>query len=86
MWLKPAIAVVFFLLVVSLSSGLFFLFKDQGQTKRTLYSLGIRVTLAVILLALITYGALSGQLKSNAPWSTQNRVPAEEQTLKDVNK
>ena len=86
MWLKPAIAIVFFLLVVSLSSGLFFLFKDQGKSKRTLYSLGTRVVLAAILLTLIAYGALTGQLKSNAPWSTQNRVPNENQTLEDVNK
>lgn len=72
MWLKPAILIVFFALLASLASGLFFLVKDQGKTKRTLYSLGVRVTLAIILLALISYGILSGQLRSKAPWSQNN--------------
>jgi hypothetical protein len=69
MWLKPVIVIVFFALLVSLASGLAFLFKDRGEGKRTLYALGIRVTLAGILLALITYGVLSGKLQSKAPWS-----------------
>lgn len=72
MWLKTAILIVFFALLASLASGLFFLVKDQGRSKRTLYSLGVRVTLAIILLALISYGMLSGQLKSKAPWSQNN--------------
>jgi hypothetical protein len=72
MWLKPAILIVFFALLASLASGLFFLVKDQGRSKRTLYSLGVRVTLAIILLALISYGVLSGQLRSKAPWSQHN--------------
>lgn len=72
MWLKPAILIVFFALLASLASGLFFLVKDQGKTKRTLYSLGVRVTLAIILMALISYGMLSGQLRSKAPWSQNN--------------
>lgn len=69
MWLKTAIVIVFVALVISLGSGLIFLFKDQGEGKRTLYALGIRVTLAATLLVLITYGVLSGQLRSQAPWS-----------------
>lgn len=69
MWLKPAIVIVFLALLLSLGSGLVFLFKDKGEGKRTLWALGIRVSLAAILLALITYGVLSGQLQSNAPWS-----------------
>lgn len=73
MWLKTAILVVFLALLASLASGLFFLVKDQGKTKRTLYSLGVRVTLAVILLALVTYGIFTGQLRSKAPWSENNR-------------
>ena len=72
MWLKTAILIVFFALLASLASGLFFLVKDQGKTKRTLYSLGVRVALAIILLALVSYGMLSGQLRSKAPWSQSN--------------
>jgi hypothetical protein len=35
MWLKPLIAVVIILIFLSLFSSLFFLFKDQGQGKRS---------------------------------------------------
>lgn len=79
MWLKPAIVVVFLALLVSLFSGLFFLVKDQGKTKRTLYSLGVRVSLAIILLGLISYGVLTGQLRSKAPWSAANQPLQEKQ-------
>lgn len=79
MWLKVAIVVVFVALLVSLASGLVFLLKDQGSTKRTMYSLGARVSLAIILLGLISYGVLTGQLQSQAPWATVNQqqpIPA----------
>ena len=69
MWLKTAIIIVFVALLISLGSGLVFLFKDRGEGKRTMYALGIRVTLAATLLVLITYGVMSGQLQSRAPWS-----------------
>ena len=72
MWLKAAIVLVFLALVISLASGLFFLVQDQGKSKRTLYALGIRITLAIILLALIGYGMVTGKLRSNAPWSHSN--------------
>ena len=68
MWIKPAIVVLLVLLLISLGSGFFFLMKDQGTTRRTLHSLGIRVTLAAALVAVIAYGFYSGQLKSKAPW------------------
>ena len=68
MWIKPAIVVLLILLLISLGSGFFFLMKDQGSTRRTLHSLGIRVTLAAALVAVIAYGFYSGQLRSKAPW------------------
>ncbi|MEC7805387.1 MAG: DUF2909 family protein, partial [Pseudomonadota bacterium] len=46
--LKTIIIILLFLLLLSLFSGLVFLFKDKGSPnkKRTLYMLGIRVSLA----------------------------------------
>ena len=79
MWLKVAIVVVFVALLLSLASGLVFLLKDQGSTRRTMYSLGVRVSLAIVLLGLISYGVLTGQLRSQAPWATSNQqqqIPA----------
>lgn len=73
MWLKTAIVIVFIALVISLASGLYFLFKDQGTTRRTLHSLGVRVTLAGILLALLAYGIYTGQIRSKAPWDAKLR-------------
>lgn len=72
--LKFLIVVLFIAVVASLSSGLVFLLKDMSVTdsKRTLYALGIRITLAATLLLVIAYGIYSGQLGSTAPWD-QNR-------------
>ena len=72
MWLKAAIVLVFLALLISLASGLIFLVKDQGKSKRALYSLGARVTLTTILLGLIGYGMVTGKLRSSAPWSHSN--------------
>ena len=62
MWLRPLIYAVIILILLSLASSLFFLFKDQGQGKRSVYSLGVRVSLAEFLLMLVAYGLSTGQL------------------------
>ena len=65
--------------VVSLFSGLVFLFKDsdKGDSKRTLYALGVRIGLAGLLVATISYGIYSGQLGMNAPWhGAKDAAPA----------
>jgi hypothetical protein len=49
-------------MLLSLFSGGFFLLKDKGTTKRTAYSLGIRVSIAVVLFAAILYGLITGQI------------------------
>ena len=62
MWLRPLIYAVIILILLSLASSLFFLFKDQGQGKRSVYSLGVRLSLAAFLLMLVAYGLSTGQL------------------------
>tara|TARA_B100001559_G_scaffold219875_1_gene184481 strand:+ start:840 stop:1019 length:180 start_codon:yes stop_codon:yes gene_type:complete len=56
--------------MVSLGSGLYFLIVDQGKpdSKRTVYSLGFRVTLAIILVILVTIGLITGELGNTVPW------------------
>jgi len=70
--LKVLIFVLLIGVIVSLFSGLVFLFKDAGQrdSRRTLHALGVRITLAAALLATIFYGFYTGQLRlgANAPW------------------
>lgn len=68
MLLKVVIVILLVLIIISLFSGAVFFFKDQGEGKRTLYALGVRITLAVLLILCITYGVLSGELTMNAPW------------------
>lgn len=72
MWLQIIIVVLFVLIILSLGSGLQFLFKDieSSRSKRTLYALGIRITLASLLMACIFYGLYTGALHSSAPWDT----------------
>ena len=56
--------------MLSLGSGLYFLIVDQGKpdSKRTVYSLGFRVALAVILVILVTMGLITGELGNTVPW------------------
>lgn len=63
--LKVLIVVLLFAIIISLFSGLFFLVKDEGKTSRTVNALTIRVTLSVMLLALLAYAVVSGQLPIN---------------------
>lgn len=70
--LKVIIIVLLLGVIASLFSGLVFLFKDsdRSDSKRTLYALGVRVSLAAMLLATIFYGFYTGELRlgTNAPW------------------
>ena len=70
--LKVIIVVLLILVVLSLSTGLFFLFKDTEKigSKRTRYALGARVLFASLLLISIGYGFYTGELRigTNAPW------------------
>ena len=77
--LKVLIVVLLIGVLVSLFSGLVFLFKDadKNDSRRTLYALGVRVTLAGALLTTIFYGLYTGQLRmgANAPWHGHNAAP-----------
>ena len=68
--LKAAIVLLMLALVASLGSGFYFLMLDQGDKtkRRTFQSLGVRVSIAVALMALIIFGVASGQLGHLTPW------------------
>ena len=57
-------------LVASLGSGFYYLMIDQGdKNKRRLFnSLGVRISLALCLAALMVYGVASGQLGKGNTW------------------
>lgn len=66
--LKVIIIVLLIGILISLACGFIFFYKDKGRSKRVLYALGVRVTLAVLLMACVTYGLFSGNLTLQAPW------------------
>ncbi len=66
--LKFIIAVLALAMLLSLFSSAFFLLKDKGNTVRAIYSLRVRVTIAMLLLLTIGYGLFTGQLGLNSPW------------------
>ncbi len=68
--LKAIIVILLIGVLISLFSGLGFLFKDSDITgsRRTLIALGIRITLAGTLLGVTCYGLYPGELQLNAPW------------------
>ncbi len=66
--LKTIIVLLLIGILISLVFGFVFFYKDKGRSKRVLYALGVRVTLAVLLIACVFYGLTSGELTLNAPW------------------
>ena len=68
--LKALIVLLMLALIASLGSGFYFLMVDQGdpEKRRTLNSLGVRVTIAITLMGLIAYGVATGQLGRLTPW------------------
>lgn len=63
--LKVLIVILMFAVVISLFSGLFFLLKDEGKTQRVLNSLIVRVSLSVLLVAIILFALWHGDLTLN---------------------
>ncbi|MFZ3321705.1 MAG: twin transmembrane helix small protein [Usitatibacter sp.] len=51
--MKIVIVVLFFAVVVSLFSGLYFVYKDKGDTNRAVISLTIRIGLSLFVFALL---------------------------------
>lgn len=67
--LRALIIVLLVGIVISLVTGFIFFFKDKGRSKRVMYALGVRVTLAVILMICVLYGFSTGELSMQAPWN-----------------
>jgi cytochrome bd-type quinol oxidase subunit 2 len=58
--IKLLIVVVLVAIVVSLGSGLFHLVKDDGQSKRMVNALTVRIALSVLLFVLLFVAWKSG--------------------------
>ncbi len=68
--LKAVIVLLMLALIASLGSGFYFLMKDQGDKtkRRTMHSLGVRLTLAICLAVVVVYGVATGQLGRGNAW------------------
>ena len=56
-----AVVVILLLaIIISLFSGLYFLVKDKGQTKRTVNALTVRITLSLVAFILLIIAAFTG--------------------------
>ncbi len=73
--LKTLIVILMLALIASLGSGFYYLMIDQGDKnqRRTFHSLGVRLTLAGALMAVIVYGIATGQLGHRNPWDAGPR-------------
>lgn len=63
--LKAVIVILMLAVMVSLFSGLFFLIRDGGKTRRVVNSLAVRVALSILLLAVILIALWQGGLTLN---------------------
>jgi len=62
---KLLVIVVLLAILVSLASGLFYLIKDKGSSRRTLHALTWRIVLSVLLFGLLIAGWLTGLIEPN---------------------
>ncbi|KZZ63448.1 hypothetical protein A3762_00205 [Oleiphilus sp. HI0125] len=63
--LKILIGLILLGAVISLFSGLVFLIKDDGKSKRLANSLTVRVGLAVLLVIVVAIALWTGELQLN---------------------
>ena len=63
--IKPLILLTLAAIIVSLGSGLFHLVKDEGQSKRMVTALTIRVALSVLLFVLLLLAWRAGLIEPN---------------------
>ena len=51
--MKIVIIILLFAVVVSLFSGLFFIYKDKGQSERAVKALTVRIVLSILVFVLL---------------------------------
>ena len=61
--MKIVIGLMFVLIIVSLFSGLFFLVRDPGDSKRTVRALTYRIGLSIALIVLLLLSAWMGWMQ-----------------------
>lgn len=62
--MKIVIAILLVLVLISLFSGLYFMYKDKGNSKRVVYALTIRVALSITIIVILIVSYLLGVVPS----------------------
>ena len=65
LFVKFIVLLLLVFILISLFSGLYFLVKDKGQTKRTVNALTIRIGLSVLAIVVILIAAATGNIELN---------------------
>lgn len=66
LFVKFIVLLLLVFVLISLFSGLYFLVKDKGQTKRTVNALTFRIGLSVLAIVVILIAAATGVIEFNA--------------------
>jgi DUF2909 family protein len=75
---KIIVILLLFAVLVSLSSGMFFLVHDKGESDRTVISLTIRITLSIALFLMLLIGYFTGMIQ---PHGINPEAPETERAL-----
>lgn len=62
---KLIVIILLLFVIASLFSGLFFLVKDKGETRRTVNALTLRIGLSVLAIVIILIAAATGLIEMN---------------------
>ena len=60
--MKIILALLLFLVLVSLFCGLYFMYRDKGKSRRTVIALTIRVALSITIFVIVIAGMIMGWL------------------------
>ena len=60
--MKIILVVLLVLVLISLFSGLYFMYQDKGKSRRTVIALTIRVVLSMAIFLIVTAGYFMGWL------------------------
>ena len=74
---KIIIVLLLVIIIASLSSGMFFLVRDKGQSSRTVKSLTVRIVLSIFLFILLFIGYRAGWIQPHGitPEQTEKALP-----------
>lgn len=60
--MKILLVVLLCMVLISLFSGLYFMYKDKGKSKRVVNALTIRIGLSMLIIVIVIVGYFSGML------------------------